>query len=136
MTMRECRTAQGLLSAHLDDELPAALARRVTEHLAICGTCRAERARLAELRALLRSLPERRAPHELVDELREAAERGRRRQRTRRRVGVAAVAVALASGAVAGLDSEPEPAPSQVSMDELVSEHLSVRAVTGEELGP
>ncbi|GEM_PF-6425443 len=126
--MPDCRGVEVLLSAHLDGELPAPDQRVVDAHLAVCEACRAEQARLAELRSLLRSLPARRAPHGLTWQLHRAAARDRSRQRARRGLTVAAVAVALTTGAFVGADDDPDPSDTsaRASIDDLVSEHLSV----------
>ena len=81
-----------MLSALLDDELTPTEAVRVTEHLATCAECQAERERLAEARQAVRDLPVLDLPPPLWIKLMRSR---RRAVRPAAWLGAAAAAVAL-----------------------------------------
>ncbi|KPL04663.1 MAG: hypothetical protein AMK75_00965 [Planctomycetes bacterium SM23_65] len=64
-----CRTICDHLSAYLDGELEAELAREVKAHLDSCERCREELDSLRELTGMLHALPRERAPEEIEREV-------------------------------------------------------------------
>ncbi|MDR7402444.1 MAG: anti-sigma factor [Armatimonadota bacterium] len=82
------------LSAYLDRELPPDDEQEVREHLAGCDACQEELRRLQAVRAILRRLPEPRAPADL------AAVWGRRGRAGRRWPATARIALAAVAAAV------------------------------------
>ncbi len=57
-----CKQVQRRLSAFMDGQLEATIARQVNEHLEVCPACAAELARLQKVWALLGTLPPVEAP--------------------------------------------------------------------------
>lgn len=70
-----CEPVQRLLDAHLDDELDAATAVAVQQHLAGCAGCSALRAERQALRDGLRRLPRHEAPAPLREAVRRRLDR-------------------------------------------------------------
>ena len=53
----DCRDITPLLSSHIDDELPAHVARAVADHVRTCGSCQSRRANLVSARDAVRQWP-------------------------------------------------------------------------------
>ena len=99
----DCKTAQNLLEAYLDNELDRATARELEAHADSCADCSAVLGRLDELRRALRDQGLRyRAPPELVERIRATAStdlRQRARMPAWTRIAAACV-LAFGAGAV------------------------------------
>ena len=106
-----------LLSAHLDGELTAAEETVVVTHLADCERCRDELEGVAQVREVVRSLPQLDPPIPLVPALR----RQRRWITTVASVAAGALAVGLAFG-------PGEPA-STFDLDTMAGQHTTRTAV-------
>jgi hypothetical protein len=78
-----CQTVRDSLTDFLDGRLPGGQKSGLGRHLAECRDCAARADELAEIRRMVRSLPERRVPEELSGQLRVIAshERSRRLKR-------------------------------------------------------
>jgi len=95
-----CETSGSLLEAYLDEELDAAQAAQVAEHLAGCPACAGSYARLLELRAGIRShAPYYRAPAGLRERIRSAARESSRQATAPWRAMAIAAGILLAVSA-------------------------------------
>lgn len=70
-----CFIARNLLSELVDDALPSSREPELREHLAGCAACSMEFSELHRTRAMLRTLPVRRAPADFLAKVRAKAER-------------------------------------------------------------
>jgi len=73
----DCETVKLGLSAYVDDAAAIEEIRAIAQHLNACGNCAGESERYRELRAGLRSLPQRMPPPDLTVRLRVAASKAR-----------------------------------------------------------
>lgn len=91
------------LSARLDGAVGPDVARQVDAHVDGCAECRRRLDELAEVRSVLRSLPHRQVPPEVVRAAAEAAAQDGASRARRARAGLVAatIALAVATGAVA-----------------------------------
>lgn len=131
-----CARVEGLLSALVDGELAEDEREAVRTHLRGCERCAAAVADLRGTRALLRSLPVRRAPD--VVALAPAAPQpyGAASILSRSAIGLA-VAGGLLAGAVFALGEEPaEPVPAvRLPVDVFVADHV-IHTLDGPVVGP
>jgi hypothetical protein len=73
----DCQTVQLGISAYLDSAVSPEEQREMVQHLGACRKCAGESERYRELRAALRSVPQRTAPPDLIVRLRVAASKAR-----------------------------------------------------------
>ena len=73
----DCETVQLGLSAYVDDVSSSEQRRAIAQHLYVCRRCAGESERYLNLRAGLRSLPERIPPPDLQVRIRVAASKAR-----------------------------------------------------------
>ncbi|HEY8338519.1 MAG TPA: zf-HC2 domain-containing protein [Egibacteraceae bacterium] len=138
-----CDDLEPLGSAWLDGALDPPQAAAFAAHLQVCEDCRREIDDLARTRALLRSLPVRRMPRELLEEvpldasdplvdsepaatgLPAAAAAARPRGRTMR-TAIAVAVLGILGGAAFSLgDRPPEARTVAVPMDLFVADHVA-----------
>ena len=125
-----CADVEQWLSAHLDGEVDPAVAPGIAAHLSACGQCGDALDGLRRTRGLLRSLPVRLLPPELLLQLHHAVGPPPPQRALRVRTMVAAGAAAclgLVGGAAFALGgTQPQTGRvADVEMDAMVAQHVA-----------
>lgn len=134
---RRCDELEPLHSAWVDGELRTGERARLATHLQRCARCRAAIAELRVTSTMLRSLPVRQLPAEVLDGItpgapdrRRVTAAGARRVLARSAAAIVVGVASLGAAAFAAGSAEPEQRQVAVPVDVYVADHL-VRAVGG-----